>query len=212
MLSWTLLFCLAAEPDARTLNVVRVLRGNAEVDQSLEAAAPLAVKFDAVSDSMLAKLSKHPQVGALEIGDASKVTPAGFESLRELPRLQKLILAKSTLPEKAMAEIGQMRALNILYLGESKVTDAGLAHLSHLADLRQLDLFDCKIGDAGVKSLSALKKLDDLNLSGTKVTDAGMVALKECKALKTLKITRTAVTLKGVADLEAALPKVIVRQ
>jgi Leucine-rich repeat (LRR) protein len=207
-----LLVCFAADPDPRTMEVVRVLHGRAEVDRGLDTEAPLAAKFDIATDATLAKLCKHPQIGALDVTDAAKITEKGFESLRELPRLQKLLLYKSAIGDKALAEIGHYRALEVLYLGESKITDAGLVHLKNLGDLKQLDLFDTKIGDRGVAALAVLPKLDDLNLSGTKVTDAGIVALKTCKSLKTLKVTRTAVTSKGISELEAALPKLIVRQ
>lgn len=189
-----------------------MLHGSATADTALHESAPLAVKFDVATDATFAKLCKHPQVGSLEVQDAGKVTEKGYEHLRELPRLQKLLLYKANIGDKALAEIAHLKALEVLYLGEAKITDAGMAPLKNLTELKTLDLYDTKIGDKGIAAIGALPHLDDLNLSGTKVTDAGIVLLKDCKKLTTLKITRTAITQKGISELEAALPKVIIRK
>jgi Leucine-rich repeat (LRR) protein len=212
MLLTLLMLVPMAEPDARTLAAVKALKGTAEVDRGLLAEANLSVKIEGTTDAALAKLCKHPQIGALQISEASRLTEKGFADLRELPKLQKLLIYKSSFGDKALAEIGHMKALEVLYLGESKITDAGLVGLKGLSDLKVLDLYDCKIGDRGLPALAALEKLEDLNLSGTKVTDAGIVALKDCKSLKTLKLTRTAVTRKGTEELESHLTKLVIRQ
>lgn len=214
MMSLLLLTALlsAADPDERSIAAIRALNGTASVDKALHDESPLAVKLDIATDTTFAKLCKHPQVGSLEVQDAGKVTEKGFESLRELPRMQKLLLFKSNIGDKALAEISRMKSLEVLYLGESKITDIGMASLANLTELKVLDLYDTKVGDRGIAALGKLAKLDDLNLSGTKVTDSGITLLKECKKLQTLKVTRTAVTQKGISELETALPKVIVRK
>jgi hypothetical protein len=206
----TLLLVLAADPDPRTLTAVKSLNGTADVDKTLRADAPLAVKFDAATDATFARLCKHPHVGAITVTDATKLTDKGLGDLRELPALQKLVLQASVVNDKTLAEIGRMRSLKLLYLGNSKLTDAGLAKLKDLDDITHLDLFETAVTNSGLAALGELANLEDLNLSGTKVTD--VTALKACKKLTTLKLTRTDVTAKSVTDLEAALPKLIVRK
>src|SRR5476649_1904893 len=87
----------AADPDPRTMDAIRALNGTASVDKGLDAEAALDVKLDAASDATLLKLAKHPQIGALHLNDASKLTEKGFADLRELPKLQKLLLYKGNL-------------------------------------------------------------------------------------------------------------------
>jgi len=209
-----LLLTAAAPPDYDALTAAAVARlgGKAEADPALPAEARVVARFETLTDAALGKLCKYPQLGAIEAVDAGKCTEKGFADLRELPALRRLVLGKATASDKALAEIGRMRSLEVLYLGESKVTDAGLAHLKKLADLKVLDLYDTRVTDKGVAHLKALPGLEELNLSGTKVTDAGLAGLKGMSKLKVLKLNRTAVTPKGVSDLEAALPKLTVRQ
>jgi internalin A len=202
----------AAAPDAALEPLVRSLSGTVEPDRFLLAEASFSIKMPALTDAGAAKLCKHPQIGSLTVLDGTKLTVKAFADLRELPKLQKLIVQQSLMGDPTMAEIGRMASLRQLYLGNSKITDAGLAKLKDLDDLRVLDLFETAITDRGLSALAELKSLEDLNLSGTKIGDAGVVNLKGCKSLAVLKLTRTNATQKGISELEAALPKLIVRQ
>lgn len=202
----------AADPAAEEAIVaVKKLGGKAVVDDRLDEIAPVSAMLPTGSDALLVSLSKHPSIGGITFEDASKCTEAGFAALKELPDLQKLVLGKCTVTDKAAAVIATIRPLQLLYLGEAKLTDDGLTGFKTLKHLKVLDLYKTKVTDKGLTHLIGLAKLEELNLSGTKVSDAGVESLKELKALKLVRLNNTAVTREGVTKLEAALPKATVR-
>jgi Leucine-rich repeat (LRR) protein len=201
----------AADPVDETIAAVKKLGGHAVVDDRLDPEAPVSVTFPTGTDALLVSLSKLPSVGGITFDDSGKCTETGFAALRELPDLQKLVLGKCTVTDKAAAVIATVRTLQLLYLGESKITDEGLAGFKKLKHLKVLDLYRTKVTDKGLTHLTGLVKLEELNLSGTKVSDAGVESLKELKALKLVRLNNTNVTREGVTRLEAALPKATVR-
>lgn len=201
----------AADPVDETIAAVKKLGGTAVVDDRLDQEAPVAVTFPVGTDALLVSLSKLPSVGGITFDDSGKCTEAGFAVLKELPDLQKLVLGKCAVTDKAAAAIATVRPLQLLYLGESRITDEGLAGFRNLKHLKVLDLYKTKVTDKGLKHLTGLKKLEELNLSGTKVSDAGVESLKELTGLKLLRLNNTNVTRDGVTKLEAALPKATVR-
>jgi Leucine-rich repeat (LRR) protein len=187
------------------------LGGKAVLDEKLEPIARVDVTLATATDATLVSLSKLPNVGAITIADATRCTEPGFEVLRELPDLQKLILRRSAVTDRSAAAITAIRPLQELYLGESRITDAGLAGLKGHKHLRVLDLYQTAVTDKSVAILATVSKLEDLNLSGTKVTDKGLDSLAELKNLKLIRLHGTGVTRAGVSKLEAALPKATVR-
>ena len=200
-------FTFADELETQAVALATKLGGTAKVDPKLDEIARVSVKFEKGSDAILQKLAKTLVVGSIEIIDATACTEAGFVTLKELPDLQILTLAKCHLTDKEAAAIGSIRALNVLYLGESKLTDASFVGLKKLVNLKVLDVMDAPITDRSAAVLVSMKKLEELNLSGTKFGDPGVEQLKELTKLKLLRLNKTNATRKSIDILEAARGK-----
>lgn len=205
---------LAAEPtDAQrqAIAAAEKVGADAEIDESLEKDACIAVKFRRPGDDSVAVLGRFPAVGAVTIVSADLCTPKAWEGLTRLPKLQKLVLGKSTAADQSAALIAKMKSLQVLYLGEARITDVGVGRLASLTELRELDLYDTSVTDTGVAHLAKLEKLEQLNLSGTRITDRGMQSLAAVKTLKLLRVNNTRVSEKAITAIEKALPELIVR-
>ena len=91
---------------------------------------------------MLASLKKAPQIGALDVFDATRCTEAGFAALKQLPHLRKLTLGKSVMSGPSTTAIAQCKELRVLYLAGSGLSDSELATLKKLTFLESLDISD----------------------------------------------------------------------
>jgi hypothetical protein len=200
-------FSFAEELEDQAVALVTKLGGTAKVDTKLDEIARVSVKFEKGSDAILQKLAKTLVVGSIEIIDATPCTEAGFVTLKELPDLQILTLAKCHLTDKEAAAIGSIRALNVLFLGESKLTDTSFVGLKKLVNLKVLDVMDAPITDKSAAVLVSMKKLEELNLSGTKIGDPGVEQLQALTKLKLLRLNKTNATRKSIDILEAARGK-----
>ncbi|OWK36527.1 hypothetical protein [Fimbriiglobus ruber] len=197
--------------DLMTRATMVKIGATAEVDKTLDKEARLAVKMPTATNADLLALCKLQEVGAITIDDATKCTEKGFEALKELPDLQRLVLSRSIVGDKEGAVIGSIRTLQVVYLGESRISDAGLAGFAKNKNLQALDLLNTKVTDKGLAHLAHMTKLEDLNLAGTRVSDAGITHLKGMTGLKLLRLNNSNVTRAGVTELEQALPKATVR-
>lgn len=196
---------------AETEASVVKLGGTAKVDPALDEIARVSATFAAATDAVVFQLVKLPEVGAIRIDDATKLTDKGLAALKELPDLQRLQLGKCPLTDAKAAALGTLRTLDTLHVGSSGLTDLGLAGMKKLVNLKSLDLLDAAITDKAVPTLLLFKKLEELSLAGTKFTDKGVPELAPLEKLKTLKLQNTAVTRKGIDAIEKALPKLTVR-
>lgn len=97
-----------------------------------------------------------------------------------------------------------------LDLGGAAITDAGLASLTSFKQIRRLQLQNTRITNAGVQHLVALNQLTHLNLYGAEITDAALTHIQSLKQLKKIYLWRTHVTPKGVAELQRALPELLI--
>ena len=155
------------------------LGGKAEIDSRLAVDARIVVKFDGGGDTVLLGLKKYPQVGAIQIFDASRCTEKGFAALKSLPKLRKLIVEKADLRPQAISAIAECK------------------------DLRHLGLVNCGLNDARVAGLKGLTLLNHLALSENPlITDKSMAAVKEFDRLQVLYLTKTAISDKGLAELK----------
>ena len=203
-----------AEPSAEereVLAAVARLGGAGKLDATLGPTARVDVTVKSATDATLFALAKLPNVGAITIGDATRCTEKGYDALRELPDLQRLVLSKSAVNDRAAAVVGSIRPLQELYLGEARLTDAGLAAFKGRKHLRVLDLYRTAVTDKGVEVLATIKTLEDLNLSGTRITDKSIDLLAGLPSLKLVRLNGTGVTRAGVTRLEMSLPKATVR-
>ncbi len=139
------------------------------------------------------------------LDDAKDADPV-LASLKGLPQLQALELARSHVTDAGLENLRGMSRLRYLWLSGTQISDAGLEHLKALNELKSLYLDGTKVTDAGLRHLKALSQLRYLNLSGTKVSSAGLEHLKELKQLQELDLRRTEVTGEGAKILQQALP------
>jgi mono/diheme cytochrome c family protein len=112
--------------------------------------------------------------------------------------------------DAVIAPLKDIPSLVDLNLGGTKITDAGLQNLSGLTNLMTLHLELTGVTDKGLEHLKHLDHLAYLNLYGTAVTDKGLEELKGLRSLKHLYLWQTKVTADGAADLQKALPEVLI--
>jgi hypothetical protein len=84
--------------------------------------------------------------------------------------------------------------------------------LTAFPQLKSLQLKSPQITDAGASHLKGLSQLQNLSLEQAAMTDAGLMNLKVLTGLTKLNLKETKVTDAGVADLQKALPAVMIQR
>jgi hypothetical protein len=182
------------DEEKKAIDYITKLGGKAEIDARLPVAARVSAKFDSSGDMLLVNLKKAPQIGSLDVFDATRCTDRGLVALKELPHLRKLILGKSEMNALRVSAIAQCKELRTLYLAGSGLSDADLAGLKKLALLESLDVSDNpQITDKGMVHLAALGRLRALYLAKTGITDKAFVELKALEGLRSLNVGATKV-------------------
>ena len=195
------------DEEKKAIDLVAKAGGKAEIDPKLPAAARVSARFDAANDTVLAGLKKAPQIGALDVFDATLCTDKGFAALKNLPNLRKLTLGKSDMSPARVTAIGQLKELRHLYLAGSGLTDAELVALKKLALLESLDISDNpRVTDAGMASIKALERLQALYLGKTGITDKGLMELKVLDGLHALNVVGTKVTGEAAEKFADDMP------
>jgi hypothetical protein len=200
-------FALAPANEKDALAAVVAAGGKADTDPKLHPEARVVAKFEAATDATLLALKKLPQVGAVEVFDATRCTEKGFAALKELPHLRRLALGKSAMTAPRTAAIGQLKELRDLRLPESGLSDAELAALKGLTLLEQLDLSDNpQITDKGMVTVKQLSRLRLLSLPKTSIGDKGLMELKELDGLRSLHVGSTKVTADAAEKFADEMP------
>ncbi|MBS1957160.1 MAG: protein kinase [Cyanobacteria bacterium SZAS-4] len=133
----------------------------------------------------------------------SRIVGPGLAYLIHLP-LRKLDLYDSPVHDRGIAEIGNMKNLEILDLSYSDITDKGARSLERLQKLKRLSLKYCSLGDTGVESISKLKSLELLNLKANQsMTAKGFKALASMPSLTELRM-RGANLDEAISGLESS--------
>jgi hypothetical protein len=193
--------------EQKAIDAVEKAGGKATIDPKLAPDARVAAKFDAATDSVLAALKKHPQLGAIDILDATRCTDKGFAALKDLPHLRRLVLGKSAIDAAAATAIGQCKELRYLGLADAGLTDAELAALKNLTRLEHLSLSgNPKITDKGVATVKTFERLRALYLANTALTDKGLAELKVLDGLRTLNVVNTKVTADAADKFADEMP------
>lgn len=107
-----------------------------------------------ITDLGLAKLARLKNLRRLDVSGA-RVTAAGLEALKSLPRLERLNLWNC-----------------------AQVDDSAAAVLAGFPSLVNLDLSETPAGDAALSRLAALPKLKYVYLTDTRVTPTGVEAFQ----------------------------------
>ena len=194
--------------ERKTIDALAKLGWQGTVDPNLHPGARVAVKLLAPAvNGNLTALRKYPNVGAVTVFDASKVTDAGYAALKDLPRLRKLVLNKPHATAPPLASIAACGQLRTLALVDGGLTDADLAGLKKLTRLESLDLSqNPRVTDKGMAVVKALERLEFLYLAGTSITDAGLFELRPLDGLRTLNVTGTKVTADGAEKFVDEMP------
>lgn len=179
-----------------------------------------------VDDAALAVI-QHSDIFSLDLS-GTKVTCAGLQYLKAMPKLRSLDLSSTEITDVGCAVLASM-PLDSLNLSSTAITGEGLANLAESKTLRQLFLDDTKIGDSikavnplpliwlsvkhtdfGDKQLASLTlpKLEQITLDDTKISDAGLLTMPDRKLLKTVWVRDCpGITAPGVAQMQALLAK-----
>ena len=90
--------------------------------------------------------------------------------------------------------------LDALYIARVSLTESNLANIGQLRSLKRLTLSDCDISDRELRQLSAMPLLNTFDLSSNPITDAGITALADYPQLSEFDVCRTHI---GNVGLEA---------
>ena len=189
------------------MDAVVKLGGKAAIDSRLSPEARVVAKFEGPTDLVLAGLKKLPQVGAVEVFDATKCTDKGVATLKSLPNLRKLVVEKAALSPLSLAAIGGCKELRHLGLVNCGVSDAELARLKALTLLDHLALSDNRqITDKGMAVVKGFERLRVLYLTETSITDKGLAELKPLDGLRTLSVRGSKVTATAAEKFPDDMP------
>ena len=166
-----------------------------------------------VTDDGLAVFAGHGKLETLSLFFCNKLTPNGFRSLAELPRLRKITLpyqfpVKTILP--ILKSLPSLEELDFNLCQTSSITDADLALTGEMFHLKELNLSGCdQITDVGLLSLQNLTSLEKIRLCHCKqLTIAGLQYLLPLTNLKyiylpeQLKTDEAATVLTGFPNLD----------
>ena len=193
--------------EKKAIDLVVKSGGKAEIDPKLSADARVSAKFESATDAVLVSLKKAPQIGALDVFDATRCSDAGFAQLKQLPHLRKLTLGKSALSGPSTTAIAQCKELRVLYLPGSGLSDSELATLKTLTFLEALDISDNpQVTDSGMTTVKSLERLQMLYLAKTGITDKGLMALKPLDGLRSLSVVGTKVTGEAAEKFADEMP------
>jgi hypothetical protein len=192
--------------EKKTIDALVKLGGKASIDPSLSPDARVVVTFTEISDTTVAAVKKHTQVGALTALDAKKCTEKSYTALKDLPHLRRLVLSSSVQSAKTVALLAECPELRHLALPAGGLTDAELAPVKKLKHLELLDLSDNAVTDKAVATVKELERLEIFYFSNTQITDRGLFELKGLDGLRAVYAANTKVTAEGAAKFADMMP------
>ncbi len=98
--------------------------------------------------------------------------PNAKEALANDDEVVSLDLRDTTIGDKGVKALAQLKNLHTLALGGTKVSDASMKEIAGLQNLHTLDLNSTKVAEASVKEIVKLTKLHTLDLGGIRLTEA----------------------------------------
>lgn len=162
---------------------------------------PAKSKVDAAAISHLKNLTKlqYLVLHGTHMGDAALIHLAGMTALRDL------WFGHANLRGSGLAHLSRMRELNTLCLGGNRIEDKHLAHLAPLTQLSKLEIGLNPVGDAGLAHIKDLS-LTELDLGESRITTVGLKNLQAMRALTRLSLRDTRVT-DAALDVLLEFPK-----
>ena len=176
------------------------LRGFAQLDS-------VHLRWTPISGHGLVHLQKSKGLKQLWLFGAA-VDDEGIVNLKYLPSLQLLELDHNgNLTDKGFENVRFLKDLRRLVGGHGLFTDASLKAIGELSHLEKLWFYDTHVTSLGLTHLSGLPALDHLGLKGCRgVDDSVAVVLRGFRSLKSIELSDTAVTAAGAAKIRTALP------
>lgn len=158
----------------------------------------------AVSDAGLRNLSGHPVLENLAVL-RGRLTNRGLAHLKTIASLKKVdIYKESKVTDDGMIHLAAIDTLE--YLDLPGITDKGIETVANMKNLKTLNIGggpSCNVTDAALKDLSKVKSLEGLVIPGSNLTDAGMEYLARLTNLKTLQLHFSSdLTDEGLAKLK----------
>jgi internalin A len=126
----------------------------------------------------------------------------GFDTWKNLKKLKRLELARTSFGDTNMAFLDDLEELTYLDLERTQITGSGLIHLRSLQNLTTLNLKDTKLNQ-GIEYLSGLQSLKQLNLEGTRISDSDMIHLQPLTNLEELNLDGTVISDSGIVYLQS---------
>ena len=131
------------------------------------------------TDEMLSHLSSLTELTFLYTGNSVNVTDLGLSHLKNLDKLDGLVLHRIMATDEGLKFLAEKPELEWLEIPSDRYTDAGMEHLASMPKLGRVNLSGSQVTDAGVETLAKAPKLREVNLLATRVTQAGIDILKE---------------------------------
>ena len=130
-------------------------------------------------------------------------------TLGQLEKLEQIVLDRTRVSDRGIAELGNLKSLRRLGLRGTHITDSDMANLATIKSIEELDLSLTDVNDLGVSRLRAMPKLRKVNLSNPYISDKALEYLAEIPSLKELSLVVDGkrVTNPGVRDLQTKLPQ-----
>jgi hypothetical protein len=141
-----------------------------------------------MTDAALERLSRLGHVTRLNLDGTKRLTDAGLRHLADMPQLRELDLSDypgGTITDHGLAALRHLTELRHFKMcWQGAVSDAGAAHLARCDRLESVNLLGTPTGDGALRALAGKPGLCSLK-TGRQVTDAGLQLLRQFPAFQT---------------------------
>ncbi len=156
-----------------------------------------------LSDSGLSPFKECKVTEQIRFRGATLTGP-GLAYLIHLP-LRQLDLYGTSITDRSLSEIKNMKHLQELNLSHTDISDAGLDQLVGLPQLKRLSLKEVPVSDRGIDALAKIKKLECLNLKyNASLTAKGIEKLANMPVLRELRIRRSQIGDRQLIGLKSS--------
>jgi hypothetical protein len=162
----------------------------------------LQLKSCKLSDSAAKSIGALSKLIALDLTDASELTPTRLASLGQLSKLSTLCLRGTAIDDACIPHLPDA-PLKSLSLANTKITSAGTLEVHvRWPDLEILQLDGLPLDSNALQTFSRFPKLAELSLGNCSVGDDALTHLAACQLLRVLDLSdNTALTDPAIKSL-----------
>ncbi len=166
------LLALKERPDVQRLDISGIPLTTRELEQIAELPIVIIDLRDntKVDDDYLKILSKCKTLRSILIKNAPGVTDNGVKYLAKLPKLNILLLTKTSVGNEAVSSLSKVNLYG-LYLGETLVTNKCVPDLIAMKELKALKVGDTSIDNLAVRKIMVERPLWFINVHNLKLHD-----------------------------------------